>query len=236
MSVAPSLARRDELDRGLSGVRTRIVRACASAGRDPAEVTLVVVTKTFPASDISLLADLGVHDIGENRDQEASAKASALRSLGLTWHFVGQLQTNKAASVGSYADVVHSLDRPRVVAALGRAAHRRGAVVRGLVQVRLDDSTGRGGAEPADVPALADLVDGTEGLALAGVMAVAPLGADPVPAFARLTEVSATVRERHPDATWVSSGMSGDLEAAIAYGATHVRVGSAILGSRPPRG
>jgi len=224
------VTRRDELAANLADVEARISAACAAAGRRRDEVTLVGITKTWPASDAALLRDLGVTDLGENRDQEARPKAAAV--TGVRWHFVGQLQTNKAASVASYADVVHAVDRPALVAALGKGARRAGRTVTALVQVSLDGDPDRGGALPADVPALADEVAATEGLVLGGVMAVAPLGADPVPAFALLAEVAAGVVAAHPAATVVSAGMSEDLEVAIASGATHVRVGTALLGHR----
>ncbi|HSK26244.1 MAG TPA: YggS family pyridoxal phosphate-dependent enzyme [Jiangellales bacterium] len=230
------MGRRDELAAGLAGVRGRIAAACALAQRPADSVTLVVVTKTFPAADVRLLASLGVHDVGENRDQEAAPKAAECDDLDLVWHFVGQLQTNKAGSVARYAHVVHSLDRVRVVDAVSRAADAAARVVTGLVQVNLDERAGRGGARPEDVPAVADRIAAAPGLRLGGVMAVAPLDAPPAPAFARLLEVAARLRADHPGATWVSAGMSADLEAAIEHGATHVRVGSAILGERPPGG
>jgi PLP dependent protein len=228
--------RRDEIAHRLDDVHVRIATACADAGRDPSSVELVVVTKFFPVSDVRLLADLGVRDVGENRDQEARVKLtdSLLDGTGLRRHFIGQLQSNKVASVVSYADVVHTADRAKVVTALGTAADRQGRRPRVLVQVRLDDAPGRGGAAVADVPALADLVAGEPALRLGGVMAVAPLQGNAEAAFARLWEVATGVQADHPDATWVSAGMSEDLEAAIRHGATHLRVGSAILGSRPP--
>jgi hypothetical protein len=222
--------RRDELAANLAEVEARIAAACAAAGRRRDEVTLVGITKTWPASDAALLRDLGLTDLGENRDQEAAPKAAAV--TGVRWHFVGQLQTNKAASVASYADVVHAVDRPGLVAALSRGAVRAGRTLTALVQVSLDADPHRGGARPEDVPALADAVAGAEGLVLGGVMAVAPLGADPGPAFARLAQVADLLLREHPAATAISAGMSDDLEAAIASGATLVRVGSALLGHR----
>ncbi|GLW12184.1 YggS family pyridoxal phosphate enzyme [Microtetraspora sp. NBRC 13810] len=228
------LTRRDQIAGGLAEVEARIAAACQAAGRARDELTLVAVTKTYPASDVRILAGLGVGDVGENRDQEAAAKAQECADLSLTWHFVGQLQTNKARSVVAYADVVHSVDRIRLAAALGREAVHAGREVTCLVQVALDDDPARGGARPADVPALADALAGTEGLRLGGVMAVAPLGADPVKAFTRLREVAGTVRAAHPEAGIVSAGMSGDLAEAIACGATHLRVGTALLGRRKP--
>jgi pyridoxal phosphate enzyme (YggS family) len=229
-------ARRDEILRGLDGVHARIADACADAGRDPREVELVVVTKFFPVTDIRTLTDLGVRHVGENRDQEAREKLTdpLLDGTGLTRHFIGQLQSNKAASVVSYADVIHTADRRKVVAVLAKAAEHRGRRPRVLVQVSLDDAPGRGGAPVAEVLGLAEAVATEPSLELGGVMAVAPVEADPDAAFARLWEVATRLRADHPGATWVSAGMSGDLEAAIRHGATHLRVGSAILGKRPP--
>lgn len=231
-SATGATSRRDDLAAALAAVHARIDRAMADAGRSDA-VSLVVVTKFFPASDVDLLAGLGVTDIGENRDQEAAAKVGQLahREL-LTVHFIGQLQSNKAASVAHYADVVQSVDRAKVARALDRAAGAVGRVLDVTVQVSLDAAEGRGGVTPEEAAALADVVAASPALRLRGVMAVAPLDADPRPAFARLREVGDGIRVAHPDATWVSAGMSGDLEAAVAEGATHLRVGSAILGSR----
>ncbi|MGH3367081.1 MAG: YggS family pyridoxal phosphate-dependent enzyme [Nocardioidaceae bacterium] len=235
------MTRRDELEAGLSVVRRRIEAACSDAGRDARDVHLIVVTKTFPAGDLRLLAELGVTDIGENKHQEAARKHAACADLPLRWHFVGALQTNKAAAVAEYAHVVHSVDRPKLVHALGRAAERAERPMRCLLQVNLDDdrvdaSAGRrrAGADPRDVAALADELAGRRMLELAGVMGLAPPGQDPAPAFTRLVAVGAEIRARYPDATMVSAGMSGDLETAVRCGATHVRVGSAVLGERPP--
>jgi pyridoxal phosphate enzyme (YggS family) len=227
--------RRGELSGRLAAVHDRIAAACVAVGRDPGEVTLVAVTKTFPASDVRLLYELGVRDVGENRDQEAAPKAAECVDLspGLTWHFVGQLQTNKCASVVRYARVVHSVDRLRLVRALGQQARKAGRVITCLIQVSLDAGPGRGGAVPAQVPELGAAVAAEEGLALGGVMAVAPLGVPPAEAFAPLPAVAAAVRGIRPEAAMISAGMSGDMEAAIAVGATHVRVGTALLGDRP---
>jgi pyridoxal phosphate enzyme (YggS family) len=232
---AGSAARREEVAAHLDAVRRRMAAACRDAGRDPADVSLVVVTKFFPASDVRLLADLGVTDVGENRHQEAEAKAAECADLGLRWHFIGGLQSNKAAAVASYADVVESVDRAKLVAPLSRGAHARSHEVDVLLQVSLDPpgADHRSGADPADLAALADRVEEAGMLRLRGLMAVAPLGEDPAEAFARLGAVRREFLRDHPRATVLSAGMSGDLEHAIAHGATHVRVGSAILGSRP---
>jgi pyridoxal phosphate enzyme (YggS family) len=227
--------RRAELAEGIAAVRARIAAACAAAGRDEGEITLIAVTKTFPAADVRLLAGLGLTEVGENRDQEARPKVAECADLPLTWHFVGRLQTNKARAVAGYADVVHSVDRSRLVSGLSDAAVRAGRTLRCLVQVSLDEeeaAQGRGGAAPAAVPGLAGQIAEAAGLRLGGVMAVAPLGADPMPAFTRLAAVAEEMRRNHPDARIVSAGMSGDLEQAIACGATHLRVGTALLGGR----
>lgn len=234
--VAASGARRAEIAANLAQVEDRIVAACDAAGRERSELTLVAITKTFPATDVAHLAALGVREVGENRAADAAAKVEAARTAGVTglvWHFVGQLQTNKAALVAGCCDVVHSVDRLRLVGALDKGAAHAGRRLLVLVQVDLSGAEGRGGADPAGVPAIADAVAATEHLDLAGVMAVAPLGGDPDEAFSRLAVVAAAVRRDHPGARIVSAGMSGDLEAAVRCGATHLRVGTALLGSRP---
>ena len=224
-----------ELARGLDRVQGRIDAACQAAGRSAREVTLIAITKTFPASDVRLLAALGVRDVGENRDSEAAPKAAQCADLrpALTWHFVGQLQTNKCASVVSYAAVVHSVDRLRLVRALGTQARRAGRAVCCLVQVSLDGDPARGGVTAEEAPRIADAVAAEQGLVLGGVMAVAPLAKPPSAAFGRLAEIAAIIRAEHPEAVMISAGMSGDMEEAIAAGATHVRVGTALLGGRP---
>jgi len=254
--------RRAELATRLGQVRARIADACTAAGRERGEVTLVAVTKTYPASDVLHLAALGVRDIGENRDQEAAPKAAAVAAAGATvrWHFVGQLQRNKCRSVVGYADVVHSVDSVRLAQALaGAAAEHRDTPLDVLVQVSIDGDLARGGAVPA-VPAVpaarshgatapgaaapgavpadrlldrvAAAVADAPGLRLRGVMAVAPMDWEPVAAFERLAAVSAALRAHYPTAELISAGMSGDLEQAVAFGATHVRIGGALLGKR----
>jgi len=227
--------RREELARRLADVRGRMAKACEAAGRDVTELTLIAVTKTRPASDVRLLSELGVADVGENRDAEAAPKAAECAGLNLTWHFVGQLQTNKAASVVRYASVVHSVDRLRLVHALGRAARGAERTVECLVEVSLDGDPARGGAAARDVPALAEALAAEEGLVLGGVMAIAPLSMAPADAFARLLTSAAAVRAVRAGATVISAGMSGDLEAAVEAGATHLRIGTALLGDRGPR-
>ena len=226
-------ARRDEISARLAAASDRLRAAEAAASRPEGSVGLVVVTKTFPAAEVGVLADLGVRHVGENRDQEAAAKAEALADRGLVWHYVGQLQTNKVRSVVRYASVVESVDRPRLVQSLSRSAEAIGRAVSCLVQVSLDEQPGRGGAEPSEVAALAEAIVDSPSLTLGGLMAVAPLGADPDEAFEHLAAAAARLRADHPDASVISAGMSADLEAAVRHGATHVRLGSAILGSRP---
>jgi pyridoxal phosphate enzyme (YggS family) len=243
-----SSARRAEIADGLAAVRDRIRRACADAERLDS-VALVVVTKTFPASDVSLLAALGVQDVAENRDQDARTKRREVSGAdvpgadvpdagggGLRWHMIGQLQRNKAASVARWADVVESVDRAEVALALGRGAEAAGRTLEVLVQVALDPipEPRRGGVDPAHAVDLAAVVDREPGLLLRGVMGVAPLDGDPDDAFSRLERVASQVRGRWPSADRISAGMSADLEHAVAYGATQVRVGGAILGHRAP--
>jgi PLP dependent protein len=229
------VSRRDEIAAGLDDVRRRIADAASAAGRDPDAVTLVVVTKFFPASDVRLLAELGVTDVGENRHPEAGDKRAECDDLELRWHFIGGLQSNKAAVIGSYADVVESVDRVKLVTALDRGAHERARELDVLLQVSLDPPgrEGRSGADAGELPALADAVDRAGMLRLRGLMAVAPLDEEPRSAFERLAEVRESFLAGRADATWLSAGMSNDFEAAVGAGATHVRVGSAILGARP---
>lgn len=236
-------ARELELADSLAHMRDRVTRACIAAGRDAADVNLIVVTKTWPVDDVRRLADLGVRDMGENRDQDAKVKAAQTTDLDLTWHFIGQLQTNKANSVTRYADVIHSVDRPELVAALERGAGHADRTVTCLIQVDLEEGVGRGrgGALPSEVPALARAIEEAPHLRLGGVMGVAPLDegdqkAASAAAFARLAQIHRDLLAAHPEATIMSAGMSGDLEEAVAAGATHLRVGSAILGERPPLG
>ncbi|MCX4810419.1 YggS family pyridoxal phosphate-dependent enzyme [Streptomyces sp. NBC_01239] len=233
--------RRDELAVNLAKVEERITAACVAAGRKREEVTLIVVTKTYPASDVRMLAELGVRHVAENRDQDAAPKAAECADLGLSWHFVGQLQTNKVRSVVGYADVVQSVDRARLVTALSKEAERTGRQLGCLIQVALDAGvSGRGGVAPGGIGELADLVAGAPGLRLDGLMTVAPLTGEYAgrqqEAFGRLMDLSTDLRRAHPAANMVSAGMSADLEQAVAAGATHVRVGTAVLGVRPRLG
>lgn len=230
--------RRAELVTALGSVRARIADACVRAGRDPQTVTLVAVTKTYSAVDVTTLARLGVLDIGESRDQEARAKIAELAAMSdppadLRWHLVGRLQTNKARSVVSYAHAVHSLDRAKLALALAdAAAEHRADPLDVFVQVSLDEDPERGGIAEAKLAALAELVASRSQLRLRGVMAVPPIGADPDAAFAQLAGVAERLRRAHPDADAISAGMSADFEAAVRNGSTHVRVGSALLGRR----
>ena len=224
-----------ELAARLSAIDTQIADAARRAGRDVDELTRIVVTKFHPASVVRELHALGVRDVGENRQQEMSAKADELQDLDVRWHFIGQAQTNKAAAIRSRADAVHSVDRERLADALHRAAEDD-SVLDVLVQINLTGDAGRGGVEPDAADALAEHVLGLPSLRLRGVMAVAPLDEEPASAFARLRGVADRVRLIAPDATWISAGMTGDFAEAIAAGATHLRIGSAITGPRPDRG
>ena len=217
----------------LATVDAGIADAARAAGRNPAELTRIVVTKFHPASLVRELAALGVHDVGENRHQEAQAKAAETADLALHWHFVGQLQSNKARAVRRYAHAIHSIDRDSLVDAL---ADPEAPPVEGFLEIDLSGEPGRGGVDPADAERLAERVLATPGLRLVGVMGVAPLGAEPRSAFALLREVSDRIRTLAPDADRISAGMSGDYREAILEGATHLRIGTAITGNRPTPG
>jgi pyridoxal phosphate enzyme (YggS family) len=225
------------LEENLHAVRERIAAAARAAGRDPAEIALLAVSKTWPADDVRGLAALGQADFGENRAQELIGKAGELVDLPVRWHFIGQLQRNKAAAVARLGAVVHSVDRSSLVGVLDRVGEETGRPVEVFVQVDLGGREGdlavRGGADPGEVLRLADAVAGAPGLRLRGLMAVAPRGVAPGPAFERLATLAADVRRAHPSAVDVSAGMSGDLEEAVAAGATVVRVGTALFGDRP---
>ena len=233
-------ARAAELESNLAALCARITAACAAAGRDPADVRLLPVTKYFPASDIAVLYRLGRRDFGENRPQEAGAKVAELREAeGIRWHLVGRLQRNKARQVARWAHSVHSVDSERLATALesataaARNAGERSAPMRVLIQVSLDDDPARGGAPAAAVPALADRIANSPELLLSGLMAVPPRGADQDAEFARLAQLHTRLRADHPGAVELSAGMSDDLERAIAHGSTCVRVGTALMGARP---
>lgn len=226
--------RRNELADNLAGVHRDIAAAAVAANRDPASVSLVVVTKHWPASDVAALAALGVSDVGENRVQELTAKRAVLPSVALRWHLIGSLQTNKVRPAMLAADVIESVDRVKLVTVLERAAAQLDRSVDCLIQVSLDPEPmpGRGGVAPEDAPRLADLIATGNRLRLRGVMGVAPNGGEAGPAFERLRSVSARIRCGHPKATIISAGMSSDFAEAIAAGATHVRIGTAVLGNR----
>lgn len=242
--------RRTELTERLTAIQKRISAATPEGVSEP---ELIVISKFFPASDVRILRGLGVRNFGENRDQEAGPKAEETADLELSWHFVGQLQTNKARTVVRYASAIHSVDRISLVKALDKAKARfksevevddpyqlRDKKLQTLIQIDLDPQAGqdankpRGGALPAEISDIADAIANSEWLTLAGVMAVAPLGEDPEQAFAKLAELHEVLLQKHPEATWRSAGMSHDLEEAVKYGATHLRIGSDVLGERPP--
>ncbi|KDA06325.1 alanine racemase [Microbacterium sp. CH12i] len=219
----------------LSAIDQQIADAARTAGRDAAEISRIVVTKFHPASLVRELHALGVRDVGENRQQELSGKVDELQLDGLRWHFIGQAQTNKAAAIRRSADVVHSVDRIKLADSLHRAGEGDD-VLDVLVQVNLTDEAGRGGVAPDEAETLAEHILTLPSLRLCGVMGVAPLDETPATAFARLRGIADRVRTIAPNATWISAGMTGDFVEAIAAGATHLRIGSAITGPRPDRG
>ena len=236
MTTAPDEGGPSLSDR-LALVRASIADAVAAAGRTDAELALIAVTKFHSASLLRDLASLGVTDFGESRHQEAREKAAELAGLepAPTWHFVGQVQGKKARQIASYAAVIHSLDRLSVAEALSTAPEVQDARLTDLfLQVNLTDDPARGGVAPGDAERLAVEVATLPGIRLRGVMAVAPLGEEPRPAFERLRVISLAVRRSVPTADAISAGMSNDFVEAILEGATHLRIGSAITGNRPP--
>lgn len=230
--------RRAELAGRWKALQGRVAAAAAAADRDPGELTVIAVTKTHPATDIAHLLSLGVRDIGENRAQELAAKLAELdgphdKALPAPhWHFIGQLQRNKAALVGRSCAALHTLDRAELLSPLGRAAGAAGRQLDVFIQLSFDGDPRRGGVTEEAVEELADAVAGQPELRLAGLMGVPPLGAEPRAAFGRLRAASDLLRRSHPSASAISAGMSTDLEKAVMEGATHLRVGTALMGSR----
>ena len=230
--------RLSDIQGNLEVIQSRIKNACSAAGRDVSEITLIAVTKTYPASDVDLLKQLGIENVGENRDQEASSKKSEVKNQ-FKWHFIGQLQSNKAKSVVNYADLIHSVDRWSLAKEIQKSAQGINKVQPVLIQVDLDQSgpdPTRGGIWPAELNELAELINQASHLELKGLMSVAPLGEKPELAFARLKDIRVGFLKENPEAQILSAGMSDDLEAAILHGATHLRIGSALLGERPKIG
>ena len=227
-------SRSDQLAANWLSVQKSVATACQVVGRNYEEITIIAVTKTWPASDIDLLAELGVTNIGENRDQEASVKSSQVTAQNLTWHAIGQVQTNKVKSISQWADVVHSIDRAQLVTAFAKSLDDSAKILDVFIQVNLDEqeSEHRGGASLENWQSLATQILEAPKLNLLGVMGVAPLNGDAATAFAKLQEVSAQVQHLAPNAHFISAGMSMDYEIALKFGATHLRIGSAILGSR----
>jgi len=211
----------------LASVTSDVADAVRAADRDPSSVTTIVVTKFHPASLVRELSELGVRHVGENRHQDAGPKAAELADLPLTWHFIGQLQSNKVRAVLDYARVIHSLDRASLIAPL------TGSNIDAFIQLNLTDDDGRGGVRPEGLDAFAESVLAASGIRLRGLMAVAPLGEEPRAAFTRVREASERLQRLAPEATELSMGMSGDFREAVLEGATHLRIGTAITGNRP---
>jgi pyridoxal phosphate enzyme (YggS family) len=227
-----------DLQSNLGKINTKIAEACSRSKRNISEITLIAVTKTYPASDVDLLKQIGIENVGENKDQEATRKISQVKEK-FSWHFIGQLQSNKAKSVVTYAELVHSVDRLSLAKELQKSASAIAKKQKVLIQVDLDQGgpdPNRGGVWPADLAALALFISQSENLELSGLMSVAPLGENPSVAFERLAQIRSEFLKNYPNALILSAGMSEDLEAAIEHGATHLRIGSALLGERPKIG
>jgi len=226
------VSRIDELQKNLIEIQSQIKSACETSGRNFDEITLIAVSKTWPASDIRLLHQLGVRDFGESRDQEATMKVSELADLDITWHFIGQVQTNKLNHIASYANVVHALDREKTISGLDVAAAKLDRNITGLLQISLDGDENRGGVAIENAFELAQLLSNSKNLTFGGIMAVAPIEMLPDVAFSKLAEIAAEIQSKYPTSKIISAGMSQDFESAVQKGATHLRIGSALLGNR----
>ena len=225
-----------ELGGRYQAIADRVAGAARDSNRNREDITLVVVTKNHPHQLVLDLIELGSRDFGENRDQEASPKAKAIAAetaVDFNWHFIGQLQTNKVKSVLEYADFLHSLDRSSLLDELQKRTAEREKPLKVFVQVNMTDDPERGGVNPQDLMGFAERVLTSPGLELVGLMGVGGLEVAPELEFERLAELSQKLQELAPSANRLSMGMSGDFEVAIAYGATHLRIGTAITGKRP---
>jgi pyridoxal phosphate enzyme (YggS family) len=225
--------RKAQLSERLAQINHQIIEACKKANRDVNEITLIAVTKNFPASDVEILAQLGIKNVGENKDQEAKEKFKEVQAE-LNWHFVGQLQTNKVKSVLQYASYIHSVDRPRLAAEINKVAQNLGQVAKVFLQVDLGgDDPNRAGVAPAELAQFSEQISQMSNIEVVGLMAVAPLAVEPRAAFDHLSAIQSEFLKTNPTARLLSSGMSEDFEVAIEFGATHLRIGSLLLGVRP---
>lgn len=225
--------RQEELRRNLQDLEERISQSCNTSKRERKDITLIAVTKNFPASDIEILYELGIQDVGENRDQEASAKFAQVKKT-LTWHFIGQLQSNKVKSVVKYCNFIHSVDRISLAKEISKQAQLIKKTIKIFLQIDLAPTdANRGGVEAGELNSLAREVAKLPGVEIVGLMSVAPLNQEPKEAFSRLAVIRASFLKEFPKAAQLSIGMSDDFEDAINFGATHLRIGSLLLGVRP---
>ena len=222
--------RTSKITANLNDVKAKIASAALKAGRDADEITLIVVTKTFPVSDLEILYSLGVREFGENRDQEAAEKVARLPS-DINWNFQGGIQSNKLKSITTWAGCIHSVDKLKYAQIISE--QNTGKPKEIFIQVSLDQPPeSRGGVDPKRLIDLASEITELPGISLKGLMAVAPLDLPEEQAFLKLKEIQADFVAVFKDAKYLSAGMSGDYEMAISYGATHLRIGSSILGNR----
>ena len=240
--------RKAELSSRLDEVSRRIARAAESVGRDPKDIELLPVTKFHPYEDLQALADCGVTVVGENREQEARDKARRLGENGVGLHIdmIGQVQSKKTNHIARWAHRVHTVDRLKIVQGLDNGVmraldagdrvsseHENVDQLPVFIQWSADGDPSRGGAKENDLDSLADAINSSQYLTLEGLMVVPPRDDDSAEVFARAAELSEAIRQKYGGCGGLSAGMSGDLENAIATGSTVVRVGTAILGSRP---
>ena len=226
------MSRKDQILSNLELVKEKISAAAQAAGRSPSEITLIAVTKTFPVSDLEILYELGVRNFGENRDQEAAPKVGVLPA-DITWHFQGGIQSNKLKSISNWASVIHSVDKFKYAQMISQFSVGKTKEI--FIQVSLDTlPQSREGVDPAELMQLAEQIMSLPNIQVKGLMAVAPLDQPTEQAFVRLQQIQQKFIQLYPAASSLSSGMSGDYELAISLGATHVRIGSSILGNRSP--
>jgi pyridoxal phosphate enzyme (YggS family) len=221
--------RREFISNSLQDVRSRIAKAAESVCRDPSQVTLIAVTKTYPVEDVAILRELGQTHFGENRTEEGSEKSLVVPG---TWHYQGQVQSRKLREIAAWADVIHSLDQISHIEKLNRICEESQKKISVFIQISLDGAPDRGGVVEENLAALAEAAEESSALELKGLMCVPPVEYEHALAFAKIAEVHHRFLSNFPTAKWLSAGMSSDFEVAIAHGATHIRVGSQILGSR----
>lgn len=222
--------RADEITNGLAQVKERISQAASKAERFLDEITLIAVTKTYPVSDVAILHNLGISNFGENRSDEGAEKSAQVSGI---WHFQGQVQSRKLREIAGWASYIHSIDSAEHAEKLSRICVEMEKDISIFLQLSLDGAPDRGGVTAAEISALAEQVSQLPNIKLVGLMCVPPVSYEHERAFSEISDIHRGFKGAFPEAKLLSAGMSSDFDVAIAHGATHLRVGSQILGSRP---